>query len=653
MRYRAEIDGLRAIAVVPVMLFHAGFNRFSGGYVGVDVFFVISGYLITTIILSEKDQGVFSLVRFYERRARRILPALFLVMSVSLLLAWFWLLPSDMKRFSKSLAAVSTFASNILFLSETGYWDTANGLKPLLHTWSLAVEEQYYLLFPLFLMLMWRFGKRRIFAVLALIAVISLAVAQWWATINPTANFYLLPTRAWELALGACIAFYLLNGDREPLVRPPFRPNPLHEFLGFAGLAMIVYAVFAFDESLAYPGFYTLIPTVGTGLIILFSTSETLTGRLLGTRLLAGFGLISYSMYLWHQPLFAFARHRSLKGPDPLVLAGLTVLSVLLAYASWKYVEKPFRKKGRISRRVVFRFAASGSLAFILIGLTGAITDGFGTRFMSNKFTFKSVKTKLKVNHGLSGTCDRSFTLSPACRTSDKPEILVWGDSCAMHLTPGIMASNPDAKIIQMTKTGCGPFFDAAVVTSKYPPALSMECLEFTANVRQWLRTNNTVKFVVMSSIFAAYLSKENKMLLRGGKISEAGVDVAAREFEKTLDELEEMGITPIVVSPPPRNGDDLGRCLARAEWFGRNLDECNFHVEDMTQACSDVFKFLNVIDKNHRVIRLDSLICSGPVCRTHLGPTYLYRDPYHLSIEGSKGLGRASNFYEMIINAK
>ncbi len=178
MNYRREIDGLRALAVLSVILFHAGFETFSGGFVGVDVFFVISGYLVTTIILAELEQGSFSILNFYERRARRILPALFLVMLVCVPFAWFWLLPSDMKDFSQSLVAVSVFASNILFWRESGYFDTAAELKPLLHTWSLAVEEQYYVLFPLFLMLFWRLGKRSILVMLGLVFVASLDVAE-------------------------------------------------------------------------------------------------------------------------------------------------------------------------------------------------------------------------------------------------------------------------------------------------------------------------------------------------------------------------------------------------------------------------------------------------------------------------------------------
>ena len=209
MNYRREIDGLRALALLPVILFHAGFETFSGGFIGVDVFFVISGYLITTIILAELKQEKFSIINFYERRARRILPALYLMMLVCIPFAGFWLSPSGMKDFSQSLVAISVFASNILFSRESGYFDIAADLKPLLHTWSLAVEEQYYLLFPLFLIATWKLGKRWILGILGVVFIASLALAQWAAFAKPAAAFYLLPTRGWELLIGTFAAFYL------------------------------------------------------------------------------------------------------------------------------------------------------------------------------------------------------------------------------------------------------------------------------------------------------------------------------------------------------------------------------------------------------------------------------------------------------------
>ena len=363
------------MAVLPVILFHAGIRSFGGGFVGVDVFFVISGYLITSIILSDLVAGRFSLVMFYERRARRILPALFLVMAVSFGLAWWSLLPSDMRDFSESLAAVSVFASNLLFWHESGYFDSLADLKPLLHTWSLGVEEQYYVLFPLFLMLTWRYGKRGIVGLILAIAAFSLVLAQWGAYHRPEAAFFLLPTRAWELALGALIAFYLAQ---------PQRTHPRHalnEVASAVGVLLIAYAVFAYDSATPFPGLYALVPTVGAALIIVFTTPTTLVGRALCSRLLVGIGLVSFSAYLWHQPLFAFARQTSIDEPGPSLFIALSALAIGLSYLSWRFVEQPFRQRGVVGRDRVFQFAVVGSAAFIVIGAAGALSGGFAYRF--------------------------------------------------------------------------------------------------------------------------------------------------------------------------------------------------------------------------------------------------------------------------------
>ena len=283
MKYRAEIDGLRALAVLPVILFHAGFELFSGGFVGVDVFFVISGYLITTIIISEMAEGKFSIVNFYERRARRILPALFFVMLMCLPFAWMWLTPNDLKDFGQSLVAVSTFSSNILFWRESGYFDTAAELKPLLHTWSLAVEEQYYILFPIFLMFTWRLGLKWILILLSMVFLVSLGIAQWGAYNSPSAAFFLLPTRGWELLVGVFAAFYLKYNTH-------LKSHSLNQALSLIGFGMIVYSIISFDKNTAFPSLYALIPTIGTGLLILCAVPKTLFINYLALNLLLELG---------------------------------------------------------------------------------------------------------------------------------------------------------------------------------------------------------------------------------------------------------------------------------------------------------------------------------------------------------------------------
>jgi peptidoglycan/LPS O-acetylase OafA/YrhL len=268
MDYRREVDGLRAVAVLPVILFHAGMQTFSGGFVGVDVFFVISGYLITTIIVSALREGNFSVLDFYERRARRILPALFLVISISLILAYFWMLPDELENFGQSIVATLLFSNNILLAMTTGYWERAAEFKPLLHTWSLGVEEQYYFLIPLVLMFLYRFFPRSIVPILIVVFFVSLGASVAGASSFPVSNFYLLPTRAWELLLGSLVAMYLISRDRNDF------PKWLCELASMSGLLAILFAVFFFSAHTPTPSLYTLLPTLGAALLIVFTRED-------------------------------------------------------------------------------------------------------------------------------------------------------------------------------------------------------------------------------------------------------------------------------------------------------------------------------------------------------------------------------------------
>lgn len=397
MQYRREIDGLRAVAVLPVILFHAGFSVFSGGYVGVDVFFVISGYLITSILIAELEQGNFSIARFYERRVRRILPALFVVMLACLPFAYMWMLPSQLKDFAQSLIAVVFFASNILFWREDGYFAAAAELKPLLHTWSLAVEEQYYLLLPILLLVLWRFGRQRTFWGVVALAVLSLVLSEWGWRNKPSANFYLAPTRAWELLAGSICAFITVG-----------KVQRLRNFLSAIGLALIVFAIFAYDANNPFPSVYALVPVVGTGLIILFGTTGTWVARLLSLRTFVGIGLISYSAYLWHQPLFAFARLRSMTEPSNALMAALAAASLLLAWATWYWVEQAFRKRANplfMKRRSVFALSGGISAVFVVVGLAGHLGEGFGWRlkYISNDSVSLSMIKEVETQWNRSG----------------------------------------------------------------------------------------------------------------------------------------------------------------------------------------------------------------------------------------------------------
>ncbi|CAA0122131.1 O-acetyltransferase OatA [Halioglobus japonicus] len=398
LQYRTEIDGLRFLAVTPVILFHAGLSLASGGYVGVDIFFVISGYLISSIIFQKMSSGGFSILEFYENRARRILPALFFVMLFCLPFAWFWMNPEQWQEFSESMIWTSLFSSNIFFWLHSDYFASASEFKPLLHTWSLAVEEQYYVFFPLLVMMFWRFGTKFLFAVFALIAILSFALCLWLVSKLPEANFFLTPSRVWELLLGvACTAYLIRTAERDATKRL------VSEILGCSGLIAILYSIFFFDEHTPFPSAYTLVPVIGTALIIAFATVNTWVGKLLAFKPFVWVGLISYSAYLWHQPLFAFARIKMQGEPDLAIMLGLSLLSIFLAYLSWRFVEQPFRKqKGSArnlgglklldKRRDVFIASILGIVFFTAIGFAQSKLFFQPDRFL----TLKSVKQSLK-----------------------------------------------------------------------------------------------------------------------------------------------------------------------------------------------------------------------------------------------------------------
>ncbi len=386
MKYRPEIDGLRALAVIPVIFFHAGFNIFRGGFVGVDIFFVISGFLITSIILKEMEKGQFSLVHFYERRARRIFPALFLVIFCSLPFAYFILLPDAMEDFSKSVISASTFWSNIFFWLQTDYFATQAELKPLLHTWSLAVEEQYYIFFPVFFILCWRFGMRWIIGILVFAFIASLSLAQWGAYNAPNPTFYLLPMRGWELLIGAFVAIHLNRNSSQA-------SSFVQQSGSAIGLILILYSIFSFDKDTPFPSFYALVPTIGTALILLYANKDTFVHRLLSLKVFVLVGLMSYSAYLWHQPIFAFMRHATDSTPEPSIMLALCLTVFPLSYLSWKYVENPFRNKTKINRKSIFTLSIIVILLASSFGLAGALTKGNFWRYSDDDMRiFKSRK---------------------------------------------------------------------------------------------------------------------------------------------------------------------------------------------------------------------------------------------------------------------
>lgn len=628
MEYRREIDGLRAIAVLPVMLFHAGIGAFGGGFVGVDVFFVISGYLITKIILNDLARGKFSIIDFYERRARRILPALFLVMLVSIPFAWLFLTAPEYKSFSRSLIAVSIFASNVLFYRESGYFDTTAELKPLLHTWSLAVEEQYYLVFPIILMFIWKRARRWLFVSLLTGAVASLAFAQWAVYTKPAAAFYLLPTRGWELLVGALAAVYLSQTSRQGFGRTA------GEVGGWLGVILIFYAVFSYSKATPFPGYYALVPTLATVLIIVFATENNTVGRFIGNRAFVALGLISYSAYLWHQPLFAFARHGGVEEPDRHLFIVLLVIALALAFFTWKFVEGPFRSQGIIKRALFLKIVIVGGLFFIGFGYYGRANEGFP----ENTIIPDSGQAKLT---------DRNF--------------VVLGDSHGEHLISGLV-SITTGRVENFTSVGCIPFRNVDRYDSRFAPG---ECAR---TINSWLDKiikDDPGAVIILSAMGPLYLDAVPFKGKDVARVTGLGVELITdksitdryKVFEiglrQTLSELSSLRKSNVIFAiDVPELGIDSG-CSKGS----KKLSIGKFVLRDLVPAADAQNCVVPRQEYEDRAVSYKKLVsdvvaefpatlvfdptdsfCDSRFCRGY-DPRYgfLYRDVDHLSASGSR----------------
>ena len=631
MNYRPEIDGLRALAVIPVILFHAGFTLFSGGYVGVDIFFVISGYLITTIIVDDLENNRFSIVSFYERRARRILPALFFVMLICIPFAWLWMLPNQIQDFSQSLVAVSLFISNIQFWRESGYFETEAEEKPLLHTWSLAVEEQYYLLFPIFLILTWRFGKNKVFWMIAVIAAFSLIISEWGVRKNSTANFYLAPFRAWEIFAGSLTAFII---RKKGVIK-----NNLFSLLGFS---MIIISIFIYDKETPFPSIYTLLPVLGTVLLIFFAEKKTLVFSLLSNKVVVWIGLISYSAYLWHQPLFAFARIRISNEPSTTLMIILTIISIILAVFSWRYIERPFRDKVLFSRFKIFTLSLSFGFMIISFGLL--------VHFNPNKFIPNYAWTEiLNGNTGLGEKCDAKsgFIKIEDCKTSDKPILAIYGDSYAMHLVDGFSNEFKESYgLIQLTKSGCAPLKKIAQKDDRY-----QDCINFNSKSIEYLKNSKTIEVIVISSRFGL-LDQHEKILINNKEINEetrknqAVIDA----LSSLINELKESEKSILLFSSTPKPKDLLkpAECILKARMHSNNFRNCEFVQQDRFKN-KGLFIFDQIEMEESLKIDLTKQICSKEKCKPYFDEQPIYGSGSHLSKVGANYLSKTYGWEKLV----
>ncbi|MGP3696350.1 acyltransferase family protein [Rhodobacter sp. NSM] len=460
MRYRPDVDGLRSLAILPILLFHAGVTLFSGGYIGVDIFFVISGFLITTIIRDDLAAGRFSIATFYERRARRILPALFFTLALTTIAAVILFLPAQLVDYAKSLFGTATFTANFYFWKNSGYFETSAQLRPLLHTWSLAVEEQFYLVVPVAIWAVWRFVRRAEMAVLLIALAGSLALSVYMTERGPTANFFLLPTRAWELLLGSLVAVLPARIALRGIA---------NEAVALSGLALTLAPVFLYTESTPFPGVTAIPPCLGTALMIWTGRSApTLVSRLLSLEPLVGIGRISYSLYLVHWPICVFLLYVTLEQPGPLQVVSIVALSFLLALVSYRWVEQPFRHRTTLAwRPALFGSAIAGLAGFALVGVGLVQSGGLPARHPEWQVANGGATGGESGNSWHNGTCffeqDWQFGNwdAEACQivANEGKRVLLWGDSYAAHYVPGLQSQTASIphRIWQYTQAGCPP----------------------------------------------------------------------------------------------------------------------------------------------------------------------------------------------------
>ncbi|MFJ7286583.1 acyltransferase family protein [Pseudomonas sp. NPDC099000] len=635
LAYRRDIDGLRAIAVIAVVLFHFGVPGFTGGFVGVDIFFVISGYLITSIIWNQRQAGRFSFIDFWARRARRILPALFAMIIAVLAVGWFLLAPKDYEELGRSVRYQVMFVSNILFMRQDGYFDVASDLKPLLHTWSLAVEEQFYIVFPLLLTLLssrlkaWRLA---LFCVL----LVSFGLSVWAVAHHPEKAFFLLPMRAWELLAGAMLAVAPRSQWRLTTTGA--------QVVSLAGFGLILLAVTGYDRSTPFPGAAALLPTLGVvALIWANGHRQTLVGGLLASRVLVGLGLISYSWYLWHWPVFVFASYASVEEPGPFDIAGLILLTLVLGYLSWKFVETPFRERRLLAgRRQVLVAAGFGILVLGLAGQALRWTDGLPSRLSDQALQYAKAKEwRPELMRCLADDKTPDDQLfchygAPALWS----RVLVWGDSHATALIPVFDegAQKHGISVILSSSTGCIP-----VEGLEH----DQRCARFNRRVEQALKPQS-VGDVVLVARWSLYLYGDAKGDLghalkdARGRYDRANAEQQLAEgLQATVRQLRKGGHRVWLIKEAPLQPFSPPYRLSRLAMLHRPTDDVGLAVAEhfKRQAfISQLFAQIAAANPGVTVVDPAPLLCDqAGLCRAELDGHSLYTDDNHLSEVGAR----------------
>ncbi len=629
--YRKEIDGLRAIAIVSVVLFHAWGQMFPGGYIGVDIFFVISGYLITSIIFEAAERRRFSYKDFYARRARRILPALLAMALFTSIAAFAVLLPDDLVEYGKTLIYTLLFGANFKLAAARGYFDQAMQENPLLHMWSLSVEEQFYLAWPAILIIAVRFvGTRWVKVIALLLFIASLSAAEALVHIWPKSAFFHLPTRGWELLSGALLA---LNAV------PPITNRKLAEVLSALGIALMIAPIFYYTKDTAIPGVAALLPVMGCVLVLHANTgNSTKTGTLLSWEPIVFIGLISYSLYLWHWPILAFAMYVRARPLDPLEIAVCVLIALFLSILSWRFIEQPFRKKSsRLASypKVVFApaLAPAGYAAF---GLT-VLLVGAGSIFQETKgapWRFSSEARNFLKGHDRAEldclTIGRKSKRMRDCQFGNNSSGLVlWGDSHAEGFLP--IAARTYGGGHAYFNIGCTPLANSQFVAAFGEGDMQLCGANNDRILREVLQLKP--KIVIMVSRWTRIEH------LAANQVHKPRLD---QVIDLTLKALTSAGIKVILARQVPEMQLLTVPCILRAKVFG--LATCDNFVsrEDAERSQNFITQSLSAAaSKNPGVFLFRPFphLCDSARCYAMRGGTMLYYDDNHLSAEGASSL--------------
>ncbi|WP_206483089.1 acyltransferase family protein [Thalassotalea sp. G2M2-11] len=636
MNYRSDIDGLRTIAVFLVILNHAGFSLFSGGYVGVDVFFVISGFLITSIIYPKIVEKNFSIGWFLSRRIKRLMPVLFFIIFIIAIVFSLIMLPQDLVKFYQSIIWVILYAGNFfMWIHHGGYFDGNSQEAPLLHTWSLAVEEQYYFVWPIMLIIAVRLFGVKVTAWLSIFLFVAMTVfSQWGTEVTIGAAYYLLPTRFFELLLGSCVAIFWHK-------RPKLN-EVSHHFISLLGLALIIVSAVALSEHSPFPGYNALYPTVGTALLIY--SQYGVVNRFLRTKAMVYSGNISYSLYLWHWPIFTLLRYLSIE-LSLLIQILAIVLTYVLSVLSYHYIEQPCRKS-RINSfsPIAIKFYVVPTVLIVSIALFGIYQKGYESRFDGQTLKMEqALNTHSSDSRKVCHSAFRDYNRKPSedCiigeRQANSKGVLIIGDSHANHLVPFIseLLSTASAWGQDYTLDRCLPIVGLNWGGNLYK---AERCRARNEMILRHIR-ENAFSYVVLAASWPDETTRrmfdDNKQLTS----EHEKIAVFQNKLQKTVEEIINSGAVPVLFEDTPTLEGKSPKCPIKQKIYNESLN-CDINLKT-NEFISKAFRIVKSIYPETIIIRPSELYCKEGSCSMSLNNIPLYRDDDHLNVVGAKELAK------------